>query len=94
MREGSEKQLDEMGQLRLKTVKLMQELQKEQIETARLRMELDRKDQHLREAMAANERLGQAVAEQKTEAKEARTKLFSLKSELRRMARTLSNLGQ
>ena len=94
MGEGREKQTDEMGQLCLKTVELMQELQREQLETALLRMELDRKDQHLREAMAANERLRQELAEQKTEAKEARTKLFSLKSELRRTARTLSNLGQ
>ena len=55
--EGSEKRADEMGQLRLKTVELMQELQKEQMETARLRMELDRSNQHLREAMATNEQL-------------------------------------
>ena len=47
MGEGSEKQADEMGQLRLKTVELMQELQKEQMETARLRMELDRKSTRL-----------------------------------------------
>ena len=64
------------------------------METARLRMELDRKDRHLQEAMAANERLRQELGEQKTEAKEARTKLFSLISEIRRTARTLSNLGQ
>ena len=55
MGEGSEKQADEMGQLRLKTVELMQELQKEQMETAQLRMELDWKDQQLQEAIAANE---------------------------------------
>ena len=92
MGEGSQK--DEMGQLRLKTVELMQELQKEQMETARLRMELDRKDQTLQGVVGANERLRQEVAEQKTIAKEAKTKLFSLKSELRRTALMLAHLGQ
>ena len=94
MGEGSEKQADEIGQLSLKTVELMQELQKEQMETARLRMELDRSNQHLRETMATNEQLRKESAERKTEAKDARTKLFSLKSELRKTARNLANLGQ
>ena len=92
MGEGSEKQAHEMGQLRLKTVELMQELQKEQMETARLRMEVDRKDQQLREAVATNERLQQESAGRKMEVKEVRTKLFWLKSELRRTARVLANL--
>ena len=82
MGEGSDRQADEMGQLRLKMVELMQELQKEQMETARLRMELDRKDPHLGEAMGANEPLRQEMADQKTETKEVRTKLFSLQSEI------------